>query len=296
MPRDSLLTFEEITAVVAVMVDLGVRTVRLTGGEPLVRRDLPVLVAALRDLGARRGVDLDLSVTTNGVLLRDQAEALAAAGLDRVNISIDSLQQHRYEELTRRDTLAAALDGVRAAREHGLGPIKINAVVMRGSNDDEVVDFARFARDEDVAVRFIEYMPLDEQHAWTPADVVSSAEVLAAIGAEFPLEDARVEPGPEPATTYRFADGAPGAVGVIPSVTAPFCDTCNRLRLTADGALRSCLFALDETDLRAPLRAGASEDELAETIRATIAAKWAGHRIGHDDFIQPARSMSRIGG
>jgi cyclic pyranopterin phosphate synthase len=139
-------------------------------------------------------------------------------------------------------------------------------------------------------------MPLDEQHAWTPADVVSSAEVLAAIGAQFPLEDARVEPGPEPATTYRFADGAPGAVGVIPSVTAPFCDTCNRLRLTADGALRSCLFALDETDLRGPLRAGASEDELADTIRATIAAKWAGHRIGHDDFVQPARSMSRIGG
>ena len=296
MPRSSLLTFEEIAAIVGVMVDLGVRTVRLTGGEPLVRRDLPVLVAELREVGRSRGVDLDLSVTTNGVLLADQAADLAAAGLDRVNVSIDSLQRHRYEELTRRDTLVAALDGVRAARQHGLEPIKVNVVVMRGSNDDEVVDFARFARDTDVAVRFIEYMPLDEQHNWTVDDVVSSDEILSAIGAHFPLADARPDPGPEPATTYRFADGAPGSIGVIPSVTAPFCSTCNRLRLTADGALRSCLFALDETDLRDPLRGGATTADLVALIRANVTAKWAGHRIGQADFVQPERSMSRIGG
>lgn len=296
MPRASLLTFEEITYLVGVLVDLGVRTVRLTGGEPLVRRDLHVLVAELREIGRQRGVDLDLSITTNGVLLVDQAAELAAAGLDRVNVSIDSLQQHRYEELTRRDTLAAALEGIRAARAHGLDPIKINAVVMRGTNDDEVVEFARFARDNDVTVRFIEYMPLDEQHKWTADDVVSSDEVLATIAGHYPLADARPDPGPEPATTYRFADGAVGAIGVIPSVSAPFCSSCNRLRLTADGALRNCLFALDETNLRDPLRDGASVDELVDLIRGNVAVKWAGHRIGQADFVQPDRSMSRIGG
>jgi cyclic pyranopterin phosphate synthase len=278
-----------VDRVVGVFLHLGVRTIRLTGGEPLVRRELQVLVEML----AARGVP-DLSLTTNGVLLAEQAERLARAGLCRINVSVDSLLRHRFAELTRRDALDAVMDGLRAAEAAGLAPIKLNCVVIRGTNEDEVVDFARFARATGYDVRFIEFMPLDADQKWTREQVVTSREILAAIGATFPLVPAGN--GVEPAVTYRFADGAPGSVGVIASVTEPFCDSCNRLRITADGQLRNCLFALGETDLRSLVRGGASDAEIETAIRGSVAAKWAGHKINDEDFVRPARSMSLIGG
>ena len=290
LPRDELLTFEEMTRVVRILVASGVRSLKVTGGEPLVRRDVPSLVAMLRSISA----DLDISLTTNGYLLADHAEALAGAGLDRVTVSCDSLIKHRFAEMTLRDALDSVMEGLEAAADHGLGPIKINTVMIRHRNDDEAGAFARLARSTGYEIRFIEYMPLDAQGAWDEAKVVPGAEVLAAINRLFPL----VADGDstEPATTYRFADGAPGKVGTIAAVTAPFCDSCDRLRLTADGQLRACLFSLDETDLRGPMRAGADDDDLAELARACVASKWAGHRIGKADFVAPARSMSMIGG
>jgi cyclic pyranopterin phosphate synthase len=269
---------------------LGVRSLKVTGGEPTVRADLPTLVRMFRDAGP----DLDISITTNGLLLDKLAEPLARAGVDRATVSCDSLLRHRFAEMTRRDALERVLAGLRAAEAAGLTPIKINTVVVGGTNDDEVVDFATWSRETGYQVRFIEYMPLDAQHEWERAKVVPAARILEAIDARYPL----VADGPtnEPATTYGFADGAPGRIGVIASVSEPFCDTCNRLRLTAEGMLRSCLFALDETDLRQPMRAGASDAELERLIRETVWAKWSGHRINHPDFVQPARSMSMIGG
>jgi cyclic pyranopterin phosphate synthase len=234
-----------------------------------------------------------MSLTTNGLLLDKLSVKLAEAGLDRVTVSCDSLQRHRFAEMTRRDALERVLQGLDAAEAAGLTPIKLNVVIIGGTNDEEVVEFAKLARRKGYEVRFIEYMPLDADHAWERAKVVPSARLLERIHAEHPLEP---DHGPEPATTYRFADGEPGKVGVIPSVTEPFCDTCNRLRLTADGQFRSCLFALEETDLRGPLRAGATDDELAGLIRGGVWRKWPGHRINHPDFVQPERSMSMIGG
>jgi cyclic pyranopterin phosphate synthase len=290
MARDELLTFEEMTRVVRVLVESGVRSLKVTGGEPLVRREVPALVGMLRAIDT----DLDISLTTNGYLLAEHAAALATAGLDRVTVSCDSLIRHRFAEMTLRDALDKVMEGLDAAVASGLGPIKINTVMIRDRNDDEAAAFARLARTTGYEVRFIEYMPLDAQAAWDEASVVPGAEVIAAIDRLFPLS-ADGDAG-EPATTYRFADGAPGKVGIIPSVTAPFCASCDRLRLTADGQLRACLFSLDETDLRGPLRAGASDDDLAELARACVASKWAGHRIGKPDFVAPARSMSMIGG
>lgn len=290
LPRTELLTFEEMTRVVAVLVESGVTSLKVTGGEPLVRRDVPKLVGMLRAIDD----GLDISLTTNGYLLAEHAAALADAGLDRVTVSCDSLIKHRFAEMTLRDALDQVMAGLQAAAAHGLGPIKINTVLIRGHNDDEPASFARLAREHGYEVRFIEYMPLDAQHAWDAADVVPGAEVIERIDGLYPLI-AEQHAG-EPATTYRFADGAPGKVGIIPSVTAPFCDSCDRLRLTADGHLRACLFALDEIDLRGPLRAGASDDDIAELARACVASKWAGHRIGRPDFVQPERSMSMIGG
>ncbi len=289
LPRSEVLTYEEITRLVGIFVELGVRTVRLTGGEPLARRGLSLLVRMLADLGIE-----DLSMTTNGAALVEHADALASAGLKRVNVSVDSLLRHRFAEMTRRDALERVMDGLRSAEKAGLHPIKLNCVVVRGTNDDEVVDFARFARATGYGVRFIEYMPLDAGDEWKQDRVVPSAEILAAIGSVFALEP--LDHGPEPATVYRFSDGGPGSVGVISSVTAPFCDTCNRIRITADGQFRTCLFALEETDLRELLRAGAANDDIAVAIRTAVAGKWAGHKIGRDDFVRPARSMSMIGG
>ena len=290
LPNDDLLTFEELTTVVGVFVSLGVRSLKITGGEPTVRPRLPELVAMLRD-GAP---DVELSMTTNGLLLDRLARDLASAGLDRVTVSCDSLMRHRFAEMTRRDALDRVLAGIGAAEAAGLTPIKVNCVVIAGTNDDEIVDLARFARRSGHDVRFIEYMPLDADHAWERAKVVPSADVVRKIGEVHPLVPMAVDG--EPATKYGFADGSPGSVGVISSVTEPFCDTCNRLRLTADGALRTCLFSSDETDLRTPLRAGAAEAELQTLVRDAVTAKWTGHRINHEDFRRPDRSMSMIGG
>jgi cyclic pyranopterin phosphate synthase len=290
LPKSELLTFEELTRLLGIFVDLGVRSLKVTGGEPTVRADLPTLVRMFREVGP----DLDISITTNGVLLDRLAGPLAEAGIDRATVSCDSLLRHRFAEMTRRDALEKVLAGLRAAEAAGLTPIKINCVVIGGTNDGEVVDFARWARETGYEVRFIEYMPLDADHAWERAKVVPAARILAAIDAVYPLQREGHEH--EPATSYRFADGARGRIGVIPSVTEPFCDTCNRLRLTAEGQFRNCLFALDETDLREPLRAGASDAELAGLIRQGVWSKWSGHRINHPDFVQPERSMSMIGG
>ena len=291
LPKAEILTFEEIARLVRLFVSLGVRSLKLTGGEPTVRAELPKLVRMLRDLDP----DVDVSMTTNGFLLDRLARPLAEAGLSRVTISMDSLLRHRFQEMTRRDALDRVMEGLRAAEEAGLTPIKLNCVVIAGTNEGEVVDFARFVRETGHEVRFIEYMPLDAEQRWERAKVVPSAEILEAIDRVFPLipEDGE---GAKPASTYLFADGAPGAIGVIASVTEPFCETCNRLRLTAEGQLRACLFAMFETDLRGPLREGASDQELEALVRRNVWAKWEGHKINHPDFERPTRSMSMIGG
>jgi len=297
LPREQLLTFEEMTALVEVFTRLGVRSLKITGGEPTVRSDLPKLIAMLRGVG---GTDLDISMTTNGVLLDRLAAPLAEAGLNRVTVSCDSLLQHRFAEMTRRDALDKVFIGIQAAERAGLTPVKINCVVIGGTNDDEVVSFAEWSRTTGLEIRFIEYMPLDAEQQWERDKVIPSTELLERIHAAFPLEaPRRVEEGAtgaEPATTYRFADGAPGGIGVISSVTEPFCDSCNRLRLTAEGQLRNCLFAMDQTELREPLRAGASTADLEQLIRGGVWSKWSGHRINHADFVRPDKSMSMIGG
>jgi cyclic pyranopterin phosphate synthase len=290
LPKDEILTFEELTRLLALFVGLGVTSIKVTGGEPTVRADLPTLVRMFRDAGP----DLDISITTNGVLLETLAAPLAEAGVDRATVSCDSLARHRFADMTRRDALEKVLRGLKAAEAANLRPIKINCVVIGGTNDDEVVDFARWSRETGYQVRFIEYMPLDAQHAWERDKVVPAAAILEQIDAAFPLT--ATTPDGEPATTFHFADGAPGSIGVIASVTEPFCDTCNRMRITAEGQFRSCLFALDETDLRGPMRAGATDDDLEGLVRETMWNKWSGHRINHSDFVQPTRSMSMIGG
>jgi cyclic pyranopterin phosphate synthase len=286
--RSELLTFEELERVARVCVErFGFDSIRLTGGEPTVRARLPVLVEKLAALG------VDLALTTNGSLLEGMAGELHRAGLDRINVSLDSLRADRFEALTRRDELDRVLAGIRAAVAAGFDPVKVNVVVVRGVNDDEIVDFARFGRDEGVVVRFIEFMPLDAEERWDRDAVLASADIVAAIAAEFPLE---AQPrGSDPAERHRYLDGR-GEVGVIGTVTEPFCSSCDRVRLTADGQLRSCLFSTDETDLRAIVRSGGTDDDLAAAIQATVAAKWAGHGIAEVNFIRPARSMSEIGG
>ena len=289
MAREDLLTYEELTRVARVCVErFGFNGIRLTGGEPTVRANLPVLIEQLSSLG------VDLSLTTNGTTLTNLASALVSAGLERINISLDSLKRERFEQITRRDELDKVLEGIDAAVSAGLAPVKINCVVMRGVNDDEIVDFARFGRERGVTVRFIEFMPLDAQGEWTNEQVVTKAEIVAAIGDVFPLEPV-AERESDPAARWRYVDGG-GEFGVIPSVTEAFCESCDRVRLTADGMLRHCLFATRELDLRTLLRNGATDDDLAEVITAEVGAKWAGHQINQVHFIRPARSMSQIGG
>ncbi len=283
----ALLTFDEIVSITSLMLEAGVGSIKLTGGEPLARADLPELVGRLRALSP----SLDISMTTNGFLLGRSAGALAEAGLSRVTVSCDSLIRHRFATITRRDALAQVMEGIEAAAAVGLGPVKINTVVMRGINEDEIGSFAELARQTGYEVRFIEFMPLDADEAWTRGDVVPAAEILGLVGHDLvPTKDSG------PATTYGFADGTPGTIGVIPTVTAAFCESCDRLRLTADGKLRACLFALEETDLRTVLRNGGTRDDLDRAMRGCVAAKWAGHSIGSPDFERPARSMSMIGG
>ena len=290
LPRDEILSFEEITRLAAIFVTSGTRTLRLTGGEPLVRRELPRLVATLAELHP----DLDISLTTNGYLLARDAAALAAAGLRRVNVSLDSLRAERFARITRRDCLGTVLDGIAAAREAGLWPIKVNCVVVRGFNDDEVAGFARLARDTGVSVRFIEFMPLDATGEWGRDSVVPGEELLEAAEADFAL--APRDNGHDPAVRFAFADGSPGELGFINSVTEPFCARCNRVRITAEGMLRTCLFSLTETDLRTPLRSGADDAQVADVIRTAVWHKEPGHRINQPDFVRPAKSMSQIGG
>ena len=288
MPREELLTFEELERLARLLVEQhGIRSIRLTGGEPTVRAHLPVLVEKLAAL------PIDLALTTNGATLQSVAPGLAAAGLRRVNVSLDTLVPDRFVALTRRDQLADVLLGIDAAIDAGLSPVKVNVVVVRGVNDDEILDLARYGRDRGVTVRFIEWMPLDGGDTWTGDQVVSQAEILEQIHSVFPLEP--ITRGSEPAERFRYLDGR-GEVGVIPSVTRPFCEQCDRIRLTADGQLRSCLFSLEDHDLRGPLRSGASDDELSAAIEACVTAKWAGHAIGQVQFVKPRRSMSQIGG
>jgi cyclic pyranopterin phosphate synthase len=291
LPRDGILSYEEIERVARVFKSLGVTAVRLTGGEPLVRADLPVLVAKLAALQFD-----DLSLTTNGVGLPHLARALVDSGLRRVNVSCDSLDRERFASITRRDALDAVLQGMDAAEAAGLAPVKVNVVLMRGVNDDEVVDFAAFARATGRPVRFIEYMPLDAAHAWERPDVVPAQEIVERIDAVFPLEAVGSrDDDPAPADRYRFADGL-GEIGVIASVTDAFCGTCNRLRLTADGALRNCLFATREWSVRDLLRAGGTDADLEDLCRQVVWAKAAGHGIDDPGFVPPTRSMSQIGG
>lgn len=288
LDRGDILTYEEIARIARVCVDrFGFDSIRLTGGEPTVRADLHRLIELLTPL------DVDLALTTNGSRLDRLAGRLHDAGLRRVNISLDSLRPERFAAVTRRDELPRVLTGIRAAVRAGLAPVKVNVVVVRGDNDDEIEELARFGRDEDVIIRFIEFMPLDAEQRWSHAAVVPAAEIVERIDRLFPVE--ALTRGHEPAARWRYLDGA-GEFGVIGSVTEPFCSTCDRVRLTADGQLRACLFSTDETDLRTILRGGGDDDALADAITATVGAKWAGHGITSVDFIRPARSMSEIGG
>ncbi len=288
LPREEVLTFEELERIARLLVERhGVRSIRLTGGEPTVRAHLPVLVSKLAAL------PVDLALTTNGATLRACAADLAAAGLRRVNVSLDSLQPERFAELTRRDELDNVLDGIDAAVEAGLAPVKVNVVIVRGVNHDEIVDLARYGRERGVTIRFIEFMPLDARGGWRNDQVVSQAEIVEQIGAVFPLEP--IVRGHEPAERFRYVDGQ-GEVGVIPSVTRPFCEQCDRIRLTADGQLRSCLFSLEDHDLRGVLRGGGTDDDLSAAIERCVGAKWAGHAINQVQFVRPGRSMSQIGG
>jgi cyclic pyranopterin phosphate synthase len=292
LPRQELLTFEEIERVARLCVErYGFTGVRLTGGEPTLRAHLPVLVAKLAALGDH----VDLSMTTNGASLPLLAADLRRAGLRRVNVSLDTLRRERFLAITRRDRLQEVLDGIDAAVAAGFAPVKVNAVVVRGVNDDELVDLAAFGRDRGVVMRFIEVMPLDAQRSWSGDRVVPAEEIVARIGAVFPLEPV-AERGSAPAERWRYTDGR-GEVGVVASVTRSFCSSCDRVRLTADGMFRNCLFALRETDLRPVLRdPAASDDDLAALLEAEVGRKWEGHTIGAVTFVQPPRTMSQIGG
>ena len=290
LPRSMLLTFDEIVRMASVAKELGVTSVRLTGGEPLVRRGLPELVSRLSALGFD-----DLALTTNGMLLAQQARALADAGLNRVNISCDSLRPERFGTIRRRGDLNTVLHAMDVAEEAGLVPVKVNVVLLRDRNDDEVLDFASFARTTGRTVRFIEYMPLDGAGAWERDQLVAGDEVFRRIAARWPLEPVGALGGRAPAQTFRFVDGQ-GEIGLISSVTQPFCGTCNRLRLTADGAIRNCLFSDDELDARKVLRSGRSDHQLELLLRHAVWGKQPGHGINEPGFLRPARSMSMIGG
>ena len=289
--RDSLLSYEEIARLVALLSSMGVHDVRLTGGEPLVRRELWRLVEMLSGIEAIH----DLSLTTNGYLLARQVDDLVRAGLKRINVSLDSLAPDRFFQLTRRDSLAQVLEGLEAAEAHPeLRPIKVNVVALKDFTEDEVVRFAEFARRTPYVVRFIEFMPLDADRSWSADKVLPNEEIRRLIDAAYPLEAVgRDRHGT--ARRWRFADGQ-GEIGFISPVSEPFCGDCNRIRLTAEGMLRTCLFSLNETDLREPMRAGASDAELEQIIRDAVWRKELKHHIGDEGFIQPARSMSRIGG
>jgi cyclic pyranopterin phosphate synthase len=291
LERSEVLSFEEIERVVRLMVRMGIEDVRLTGGEPLVRRDFPRLVSMLAPIEGLK----DLSLTTNGYLLERDAAALVDAGISRVNVSIDSLQRDRFFHITRRDSLPQVLRGLEELAKHPeVHPIKVNAVAMRGFTEEEAIPFAEFARSTAFQVRFIEFMPLDGDHKWTPDSVLTGEELRQLIHAAYPLEEKPREPHAT-ARVFRFADGQ-GEIGFINPVSEPFCADCNRVRITAEGKLRTCLFSLHETDLREPLRSGASEADLEKIIRDAVWRKELKHHVGESGFRQPPRTMSAIGG
>lgn len=293
LPKPELLTDDEVVRLVSLAVArLGITEVRFTGGEPLLRRGLPAIVEQVAALQPRP----EVSLTTNGIGLDRLAVPLQAAGLNRINVSLDTVTPEVFIRLSRRDRLDDVLKGLVSATEAGLAPVKVNTVLMRGVNDHEAADLLRFCLAHGYQLRFIEQMPLDAQHGWRRSEMVTAKEILAALGTEFSLEPA--DPGARgsaPAETFLI-DGGPQTVGIIGSVTRPFCGACDRIRLTADGQLRNCLFATAENDLRTPLRAGASDDELTVQWKRCIAAKLPGHGINDPGFLQPARPMSAIGG
>ena len=295
LDRSEVLTFEEIERVTRLCVErFDIDSIRLTGGEPTVRAHLPRLIERLAALRLADGRKPDLALTTNGATLRNIAGELRAAGLDRINVSLDSMQRERFLAVTRRDELQNVLDGIAEAQNAGFAPVKVNAVIERGVNDDEILDLARYGRDTGVEVRFIEFMPLDATNEWERQRVVTQDEIVGVIAAQFPLEQVPAR-GAAPADRWRYVDGK-GTVGVIPSVSHPFCGDCDRVRLTSDGQFRTCLFATDEFDIRALLRNGGSDDNIAALVVHAVGTKWAGHQISNVNFIRPNRSMSQIGG
>ncbi len=292
-PKEQMLTYEEIEYVAAIFVSLGIEKMRLTGGEPMMRRDIETLI---RKLAALKPALKDLALTTNGYFLPDRAAGLKEAGLDRITISLDSLRRETFKQMTGVDVLDRVLAGIAAAKRAGLTPIKINAVIVRGHNDQEVADFAAFAREHEAQMRFIEFMPLDSGHDWSRADVVPGKEIHARINERFPLVPLKVARGSETSVRYRFADGAPGEIGIIAPVTEPFCGACSRIRLTADGQIRTCLFSTVEHSLRDVVRGGATRVEIIEYIESVVMKKEPRHYINDPNFRQPARTMSFIGG
>lgn len=302
LDRKEILSFEEIHRLAQICVErFDVDSLRLTGGEPTVRAHLPVLVEKLAKLRVPKtansllaGKNVDLAMTTNGATLRLIADELRSAGLSRINISLDTLQQEKFLKITRRDHLSNVLDGIDAAVHAGFAPVKVNAVIQRGVNDDEIIALANFGREKQIEIRFIEFMPLDAQGQWQRNDVVGQDEIVATINGVYPLEQVASR-GAAPADRWRYLDGG-GTVGVIPSVTKPFCGDCDRVRLTAEGQFRTCLFSTTEFDLREMLRGGATDDALAAEIKRAVGTKWAGHAIGNVTFVRPKRSMSQIGG
>ncbi len=292
VPRAELLTFEEIERVVRIATTLGVDRVRITGGEPLVRRQVDRLVAAIVRIPGIR----DVGLTTNGIFLKQQAPLLRKAGLTRLNISLDALDAPTFQKITRRDRFQDVVDGIRAAQDAGFDPIRINAVSVRGLTEDQIVPFGRLAREGGVEVRFIEFMPLDADNAWERSRVLFAQEILARLESEFgPLDPIADGDRRAPASRFRFRDGR-GRIGIIASVSRPFCADCNRFRLTADGRLRNCLFSLEETDVRELIRGGAADEQIAAAMKRCIAAKKEGHEINSARFIQPERPMHSIGG
>ena len=293
-PKEKMLSYEEIESVCDIFVGLGIEKIRLTGGEPMLRRDIETIIRKLTRL---RSAGLqDLALTTNGYYLPERAQSLKDAGLDRVTISLDSLKRDVFKRMTGVDVLDKVLAGIAAAKAAKLEPIKINAVIVRGHNEDEVADFAAFAREYDVKMRFIEFMPLDSGHEWAREDVVSGKEIRERINERFPLVRVNVARGSDTSSRFRFADGGPGEIGIIAPVTEPFCGACSRIRLTADGQIRTCLFSTVEHSLRDVVRSGASRDEIVEYIHSVIMKKEPRHFINDPGFVAPSRTMSFIGG
>ena len=287
-PREELLTFEEIERLASLLVNkFGIESIRLTGGEPTVRANLSKLIEKLAKL------NVDLSLTTNGATLPLIAGKLYDAGLDRINISLDTLDRKRFESLTRRDNLKQVLQGIETAKSVGFDPVKINMVVMKGVNDDEVLDFVSYGRENGLVVRFIEFMPLDADETWEKSKVMPQNEILELISSKYDLEP--LSRGSSPAARWKFVDG-PGEIGIIATVSEAFCDACDRIRLTADGKFRNCLFAIQEYDVRKLLRENAGDEKIIELFSHAVKQKWAGHQIGKSVFIRPSKSMSQIGG